>query len=219
MLTALLLFAAATAIVLTGTLYPMIYGLMGWGKISVGPPYFNMALLPFGILGLLLLCIGGGLCGRLSVKLAHFGVLIVAVGIACSSLYRQEISQNIVVGESVELAGYRFSFQKINLLVKANYTAEQAIIRIARGTKEIAHIKPEIRYYSARRQQMMEPGIYWDGIRDWYVVMGEKTGDNRYAIRFYVQAGVRWIWLGAGFIISGALLGWYQRRKVCCALC
>lgn len=32
--------------VLLGTLYPMIADAMGWGKISVGPPYFNFFFLP-----------------------------------------------------------------------------------------------------------------------------------------------------------------------------
>lgn len=41
---------------------------------------------------------------------------------------------------------------------------------------------------------MMEPSIRWNGIHDWYAVMGEKTGADRYAFRLYVQSGVRWIW-------------------------
>ncbi|XNM45943.1 hypothetical protein ACLK15_23840 [Escherichia coli] len=28
----------------------MIYGLLGWGRLSVGAPYFNRATLPFGLL-------------------------------------------------------------------------------------------------------------------------------------------------------------------------
>jgi cytochrome c-type biogenesis protein CcmF len=38
--------------VLLGTLYPMIADAMGWGKISVGPPYFNFFFVP----------LMGGLC-------------------------------------------------------------------------------------------------------------------------------------------------------------
>jgi cytochrome c-type biogenesis protein CcmF len=41
--------------VLLGTLYPMIADAMGWGKISVGPPYFNFFFLPLmGVLCLLM---------------------------------------------------------------------------------------------------------------------------------------------------------------------
>ena len=41
--------------VLLGTLYPLIADALHWGKISVGPPYFNLFFLPLmGLLGLLM---------------------------------------------------------------------------------------------------------------------------------------------------------------------
>jgi cytochrome c-type biogenesis protein CcmF len=53
-----LLFSAAAAMVLIGTLYPLLHDALGWGKISVGPPYFGtlfialmlpvVVLMPFG---------------------------------------------------------------------------------------------------------------------------------------------------------------------------
>lgn len=53
-----LLFSAAAAMVLIGTLYPLLHDALGWGKISVGPPYFGTlfialmipvaVLIPFG---------------------------------------------------------------------------------------------------------------------------------------------------------------------------
>jgi len=44
--------------VLLGTLYPMIADAIGWGKISVGPPYFNFFFLP--LMGLLCLLMAFG---------------------------------------------------------------------------------------------------------------------------------------------------------------
>ena len=53
-----LLLVSAMAMVLLGTLYPLIADAMGWGKVSVGPPYFGLlfavltaplfVLVPFG---------------------------------------------------------------------------------------------------------------------------------------------------------------------------
>jgi cytochrome c-type biogenesis protein CcmF len=40
-----LLFCAAAAMVLLGTLYPLLADAAGWGKISVGPPYFGSLFL------------------------------------------------------------------------------------------------------------------------------------------------------------------------------
>ncbi|MEI7123738.1 heme lyase CcmF/NrfE family subunit [Pectobacterium versatile] len=265
----LLLFSAVALVVLLGTLYPMIYGLAGWGKISVGAPYFNRVLLPFG--GLMLLLIGvaaggywkrsarwpvrrfevtlavgvitalvlwphgyavalaAGLIGwvmaaqwlqplsairqQLPALLAHTGVALFALGIAFSAGSKQEISANVGQGEQVTLGDYHFRFLQLELVAAQNYTAEQAVIAIYRGDSPIARIMPERRYYNARKQQMVEPGIAWGPIREWYAVMGEKTGENRYAMRFYVQTGVRWVWGGGLLMVAGALLGWFRGRR------
>ncbi|TGD78120.1 heme lyase NrfEFG subunit NrfE, partial [Salmonella enterica subsp. enterica serovar Poona] len=48
-LASLLLFSAVLLIVLVGTLYPMIYGLMGWGRLSDVAHYFKHITLPVGL--------------------------------------------------------------------------------------------------------------------------------------------------------------------------
>ncbi len=40
------LLVIATAIILLGTIYPLVADVLDWGKISVGPPYFNFFFVP-----------------------------------------------------------------------------------------------------------------------------------------------------------------------------
>lgn len=216
-LATLLLFCAVLLIVLVGTLYPMIYGLLGWGRLSVGAPYFNRATLPFALLMLVVIVLATFVSGKraqLPALLAHAGVLLFAAGIVVSSVSRQEISLNLQPGQQVTLAGYTFRFERLDLQAKGNYTSEKAIVALFDHQQRIGELTPERRFYEARRQQMMEPSIRWNGIHDWYAVMGEKTGEDRYAFRLYVQSGVRWIWGGGLLMISGALLsGWWGRKR------
>ncbi|EMO7791155.1 heme lyase CcmF/NrfE family subunit [Citrobacter freundii] len=219
-LVALLLFSAVLLIVLIGTLYPMIYGLFGWGRLSVGAPYFNRATLPFGLLMLLVIVLAMVRSRKVSFRiqlpalLAHAGVLVFAAGIVFSSGSRQEISLNLSPGQQVELAGNIFRFERLDLEAKGNYTSEKAQITLWYNEKRIGSLQPERRFYAARRQQMMEPGIRWNLMHDWYAVMGEKTGPDRYAMRLYVQTGVRWIWGGGLLMVFGALLsGWRGRKR------
>lgn len=216
-LATLLLFCAVLLIVLVGTLYPMIYGLLGWGRLSVGAPYFNRATLPFALLMLVVIVLATFVSGKraqLPALLAHAGVLLFAAGIVVSSVSRQEISLNLQPGQQVTLAGYTFRFERLDLQAKGNYTSEKAIVALFDHQQRIGELTPERRFYEARRQQMMEPSIRWNGIHDWYAVMGEKTGADRYAFRLYVQSGVRWIWGGGLLMISGALLsGWRGRKR------
>ncbi|MDM2906731.1 heme lyase NrfEFG subunit NrfF [Citrobacter sp. Cpo015] len=218
-LVALLLFSAVLLIVLIGTLYPMIYGLFGWGRLSVGAPYFNRATLPFGLLMLLVIVLATVRSRNVSFRiqlpalLAHAGVLVFAAGIVFSSGSRQEISLNLSPGQQVELAGYIFRFERLDLEAKGNYTSEKAQITLWHNEKRIGSLQPERRFYAARRQQMVEPGIRWNLMHDWYAVMGEKTGPDRYAMRLYVQTGVRWIWGGGLLMVFGALLSAWRGRK------
>lgn len=268
LLLTLILFSTVLFIVLTGTLYPMLYSLLGWGKISVGAPYFNQTLLPFGIIMLLVITLSAfayqkksnhtfkwqavviclsstttalilwshglvitlscslliavllilwlrplkAINAKISVLVAHTGVIIFAAGIALSIGSRQEISVNISLGQTVTLAGYQFNLQQLQLDAKSNYTTEKAIIQISQNNHHLHSIITECRFYTARQQLMIEPGIYWGLIRNWYAVLGEKTGTDRYAIRFYVQDGIQWIWGGAFIMCLGALIGWIKGR-------
>ncbi len=45
-----ILLVIATMTVLLGTIYPLIVDALGWGKISVGPPYFNALFIPLVLL-------------------------------------------------------------------------------------------------------------------------------------------------------------------------
>lgn len=269
LLLTLILFSTVLFIVLTGTLYPMLYSLLGWGKMSVGAPYFNQTLLPFGIIMLLVIALSAfayqkknnhtfkwqaaviclsstttaiilwshGLVitlscslliavllmlwlrplksvnAKISVLIAHTGVIIFAAGIALSIGSRQEISANVSLGQTVTLAGYQFNLQQLQLDAKSNYTTEKAIIQISQNNHRLHNIITERRFYTARQQLMIEPGIYWGLMRNWYAVLGEKTGTDRYAIRLYVQDGIQWIWGGAFIMCLGALIGWIRGRK------
>ncbi len=158
----------------------MIYGLMGWGRLSVGAPYFNRVTLPFGLLMLVVIVLATIRSRKVSVHrqlpalLAHTGVFIFAAGIMVSSGSRHEISLNLSPGQQVVLAGYIFRFERLDLEAKGNYTSEKALITLWRNEKRIGSLQPERRFYAARRQQMMEPGIHWNLLHDWYAVMGEK---------------------------------------------
>ncbi len=50
-----ILFVVIAAIVLLGTLYPLVIEFLGWGFISVGPQYFNQILLPIGAIAAFLM--------------------------------------------------------------------------------------------------------------------------------------------------------------------
>lgn len=63
------LFTIAMITVLLGTFYPMIFQVLGLGKISVGAPYFNSLFAPLTFVALLLMSIAPVIIGRVEHKL------------------------------------------------------------------------------------------------------------------------------------------------------
>jgi cytochrome c-type biogenesis protein CcmF len=55
-----LLLATAAAVVLLGTLYPLLLDAVGGGKVSVGPPFFNATFVPL-MVPLLIACVVGSM--------------------------------------------------------------------------------------------------------------------------------------------------------------
>jgi cytochrome c-type biogenesis protein CcmF len=55
------LLIVAMAVILIGTLYPIIADMAGWGKISVGPPYFNFFFVPLALMLATVMAVGQGL--------------------------------------------------------------------------------------------------------------------------------------------------------------
>jgi cytochrome c-type biogenesis protein CcmF len=84
--------------ILLGTLYPLIADALGWGKISVGPPYFNFFFLP--LMGLLCLMMAlGPLANWKRTTGAHMLQLLwrpwlvsLAIGLIFPLFYREEYS-------------------------------------------------------------------------------------------------------------------------------
>ncbi|MBE8577913.1 heme lyase CcmF/NrfE family subunit [Vibrio sp. OPT18] len=93
-LVAVLIFVLATAVVVFGTFYPMVFELLGLGNISVGAPYFNLLIAPLALLALAVV----GLAPLLSIKpQASKGVITlialasIGIGFACYALQVEKI--------------------------------------------------------------------------------------------------------------------------------
>ncbi|AWV07113.1 heme lyase CcmF/NrfE family subunit [Marilutibacter maris] len=275
-----LLLTTACAMVLLGTLYPLLADALELGKISVGPPYFALMftllmapmvlLLPFGPLTrwqreqalrplallapwLALAAIAGivafffapqgqwkvaaGLAGAVWVglgtlrfvwarfkasgrmtaemagmALAHFGIAIFLVGALLTEGLSQQREVAVGPGESVELAGYRFRFDRVEHHQGPNYEADRGTVSVFEDERLLAVLHPEKRAYASGGQVMTESAIERGFTRDLYVALGEPLGGGSWALRAHVKPFVRWVWAGALLMMLGGLVTACDRR-------
>lgn len=98
-LVAVLIFVLATAVVVFGTFYPMVFELLGLGNISVGAPYFNLLIAPLALLALGVV----GLAPLLSVKpqatkgvISLLALVSLALGYVCYSWQVEQVHRQVM---------------------------------------------------------------------------------------------------------------------------
>jgi cytochrome c-type biogenesis protein CcmF len=274
-----LMFAVAAAMVLLGTLFPLIGDALNLGKISVGPPYFGflfpllmapvVLLLPFGpflrwgkgdapMLKSLLLrvaiaalacaiiaafLVDGNLKAIVGVAaaawimvgvllyaykrwremprgrrypaemagmlLAHLGVAVFVVGVLLSESLSVTRDVRMAPGETQHIGSYDFRFDGVHHATGPNWTADQGVVTVTRGEKQIAVMHPQKRTYP-RGQVQTESAVDAGVTRDLYVALGEPMDANNvegaWALRLYYKPFIRWIWAGGLLMMLGGLV-------------
>jgi cytochrome c-type biogenesis protein CcmF len=138
---------------------------------------------------------------------AHTGLAVVAAGITMTSAYSVERDVRMAPGESLELAGYTFRFDRVDNVAGPNYDANFGHFTITgEDGREIAQLNPEKRIYRVQTMPMTEAGIDSGPFRDLFVAMGEPIGNGAWAVRIYHKPFIAWLWVGAILMGLGGLL-------------
>lgn len=143
---------------------------------------------------------------------AHLGIAICALGVVLSSNNNAERDLRMAPGESVDLAGYHFTFEGARHYQGPNFTADRGTMVVTRDGKPVTRLFPEKRLYTVQQSMMTEAGIDAGFSRDLYVAMGEPLENGAWAIRVHVKPFVRWIWFGGLFTAFGGALAATDRR-------
>jgi cytochrome c-type biogenesis protein CcmF len=142
--------------------------------------------------------------------IVHFGIVIIALGLVGSGLFRTDETVSMVPGDVVEVAGEQLRFEGVTSLHRDNYDAIQGRLTLLNSGREV---KPELRRYPRQEMPNTFTSIDSTVLRDVYVVMAQATDGNSWAIHVYVNPLVRFIWSGGVIILCGVFLSLSSRRR------
>ncbi|WP_019340633.1 heme lyase CcmF/NrfE family subunit [Stutzerimonas stutzeri] len=145
-------------------------------------------------------------------QLAHFGLVVCALGVVLTSQQSDERDLRLAPGESLQLGGYSFVFDGAKHFEGPNFTSDKGTIRVFEGDKQVATLHPEKRLYTVQQMPMTEAGIDAGFTRDLYVALGEPLDNGAWAVRVHIKPFVRWIWLGALMMSLGGVLSVSDKR-------
>jgi len=148
--------------------------------------------------------------------LAHIGIAVFVVGVTMVGSYQDEKDIKLAPGQSVDVAGYHFTFNGVKAVEGPNYIAAQGDFDLAVDGKFVRKMNPEKRNYHSSQMPMTEASIDAGLLRDVYVSLGEPIDrdkpEGEWAVRVYYKPFVDWIWGGCVLMAFGGLLAMLDRR-------
>lgn len=144
--------------------------------------------------------------GRCGMLLAHLGCGLAVVGISLTTALQIERDLKMAPEESVQIAGYNFSFKELYDTTGPNYQGVKGHFVVSKSEKTLFNLYPEKRFFLPRELPISETAIHVGVWQDTYIALGEKLTENAWSVRIYLKPCVRWIWLGGLLIGMGAWL-------------
>jgi cytochrome c-type biogenesis protein CcmF len=143
--------------------------------------------------------------------LAHFGLAVTVAGIAASAFQQQHIAL-MHLGDEIHLAGYTLRFDGVGKREGDNYTADVAEFTLLDGSRVVAHLAPERRFFPLQQQTVSKTSIHTDLLADFYLALGDPDGKGGWAVRAYWKPLVPFIWLGGVIMALGGAVSLSDRR-------
>jgi cytochrome c-type biogenesis protein CcmF len=144
--------------------------------------------------------------------LAHAGLGIVLAGIVGATAWRTEDIQVMRPGETVNLAGYRVTLERVEPVEGPNFTAERATFVVRSDGRVIATMAPEQRRFPVAGTDMTQTAIHTNGFNDIYAVIGDADGKGGWTVRLYDNPLAPLIWFGAAVMVLGGVVSLSDRR-------
>jgi cytochrome c-type biogenesis protein CcmF len=147
---------------------------------------------------------------------AHIGVVVLALGVTASSVYRLERDVTLKPGESVELGEYRLRFDEVEAWQEPHRWVIRGDLVAFRGERELGSMEPKLNFYNGRQEPITTPAVRSRPKNDLYVnlITFARDGSNA-TFTVIIEPMVFWIWVG-GFIVAigGLFSAWPVRRRV-----
>jgi cytochrome c-type biogenesis protein CcmF len=151
--------------------------------------------------------------------IVHLGVVLVAIGVATSSVGKVEREATVNVGEHVDLGRYRLRFEGLRATEQPTHVLISADVTVLDGGQPVARLAPGQRMYPGSQSPFATVDIRYRLGHDLYVILGAFDRQGRWAtLKAQVHPMIAWIWIGGGVVVLGSLLAIWPPRRAATAL-
>ncbi len=147
--------------------------------------------------------------------LAHIGLIVLAVGITASSVFRSEREVTLNAGESADLEEYTVRFDEIRAWEEPHRFVVAARLTAFERGREIGQLQPHLNFYGGRAEPITTPAVRSRPVNDLYVnlLAFDRSAGAHATLSIIVEPLVLWIWVGGMILAGGAFVSAWPRRK------
>lgn len=146
--------------------------------------------------------------------IAHFGVLMMFIGVFVATMYKEENNLVLKPGESGSFKDVQITYVKPGYGKGPNYELYSAELTLSEGGRVIGTLAPSFAFYPASNQQTYEVAVHWGFFRDVYLSLKSFDQDYTATIVVTLMPFSMWIWLGSFILFGGTVFALWPRRKV-----
>ncbi len=146
----------------------------------------------------------------------HAAIVLLAVGIAGSSLYQTVREQKLQRGQSMTVAGYTLAYRSFQTKKGPNSIESRALLAVSRGKHSLGTLDPGKNFYPVEQQTSNEVAIRpnWATGEDLYVIADQINADGSVYFKVLVKPAVNLIWLaGFVFVLGSVIALWPDARE------
>ena len=146
----------------------------------------------------------------------HAAIVLLAIGVAGSSLYQTTREGKLSPGQSLEAAGYTLTYRELTREARSNHTAVRAHIDVYRDGEVVSRLQPGKNRYAAEQQVSSEMAIYTNWLRaeDVDVIADQVNDDGSVYFKVLVKPLVNLIWVAGFVFFAGAVIAlWPDARE------
>jgi cytochrome c-type biogenesis protein CcmF len=145
--------------------------------------------------------------------LAHFGIGVMLFGIVSVTAWGSERIAALKIGDSVDVAHYRLTFEGLFDRAGPNYRERVGRFAVRRTSGEwLGIMEPSRRSFPARNMATTEAALMTRRLSQVYLSLGDRNPDGTVPVRLYFKPQVLMIWLGALIMFAGGGLSLSDRR-------
>jgi len=149
-----------------------------------------------------------------SQTISHFGFSLLVLSILMNSIFSNEITSNMRVGDEIKFLDKKIKLQRLENTKEANFLKLIAHFKIEDKDNKNLLFEPEIRIYDKPETITSEADIKTDFFRDRFLVINLVKENDYLNVRYQEKPFMIWIWISAILISLGGIIKFLKKNEI-----